>query len=525
MDYSNDYIYYSNNYNIYKFNLKSSSSNLLYISNSGIINNISLSKNSTHLVSCSKSGSLILHSLNTASSYPLNYTPRQSLSCTSFSPHFNNILCTGSNSGSLFVHDTNHLQKLPILLFPNLHNTSILTLSFSHASKSLLSCISRDGRISVIDLDSKSVIRAINTSYSLSSIAFEGALVAAGTTCGNILVYNLRQWASDPQVIESNSNSHIVQLSFYKDDMNVNKNGNRIKSKDYASGSTSAREVHFAQDVSTSDSDNNNSIQSGSNSNLNNSANIPTTSILKNNTISHSRSHSTSSVLSLNRPPSPPPKDKDTNHDINSDITLPVYMPSKAGALRPKATFANVNNSNNNTLPTSSSIDSLPNLENQSSDNSSTTIRPRSSSLSRTQLSLAHSSDSHLAQANYLIPPPRRRRHSSRSERKPNLNFLSDVNNNNSNNNNNNNNNSNVNNAPVSFHNSSYLKRSNSSTSLKYHPQHSRNNSFTNGDNFKSHQENLKRLIESANTLSLSSEISKARDILEVCVLYLIKII
>ena len=450
---------------------------LLYQGHTGIILHLSLSINQNHLASCSKAGALILHDLTHHSYHVLNYSPRESLSYCAFSPHYNNILSTATASGTLLIHNTSYLDDSPYLIFPKLHPSPITCIAYSQASKSLIATVSKDGWIAVIDIESKSVIRVINTAHQLTSLAFEGALLVAGSSQGKIFVYNLRS-GSSPQTI-SCTTQPIDSLAFQKD----KRKPSGLKSRDYA--------VHFAEPLVTEHSLKDDRLtkekKSSSSSNISALAANPAR-------------HSTSSLISSSTAPIPPPKDgqKDT-----SNQNLPVYMPSSAGALRPNATLSEKVHSD----------DVLHIRPRRTSNNAPPPPRPAS---------IANSTDSHLATVNASLnlstSLPRRRRHSSRSENRPRIDdvdWLKELRAKEKT--------STQTAAPVSYHNTS-LKRSGSSSSLRHHG-HSRTNSFDKNTEKptvaaysaqSSQEDTLRKLVESANALSLSNEIQKARDVLEV---------
>lgn len=430
-----------------------------------------------------------MHDLIQHTYHILNYTPRESLSYCAFSPHFNNILCTATASGTLLIHNTSFLDDPPYLIFPKLHPSPITCIAYSQASKSLIATVSKDGWIAVIDMESKSVIRVINTTHNLTSLAFEGALLVAGTSDGRILIYNLRS-GSSPQLINC-SNRPIDALVFQKD----KRKPSGLKSRDYA--------VHFAEPLVTEHSMKDERLtrekKSISSSNISALAMNPAR-------------HSTSSLISSSAAPIPPPKDVQKDSKDTSNQNLPVYMPSSAGALRPTATFSEKVHSD----------DILHIRPRRTSSNALSQPRPAS---------IANSTDSHLATVNASLNPStslsRRRRHSSRSEHRPrisDIDWLKDLKAKEKT--------SNQTAAPVSYHNTS-LKRSGSSSSLRQYG-HSRTNSFDKNidkpavsqhSTQSSQEDTLRKLIESANALSLSTEIQRARDVLEVGVMVAQKLI
>ncbi|TIA91737.1 hypothetical protein E3P81_01834 [Wallemia ichthyophaga] len=488
IDASSNTLYFAREHNVYASDTLHKRIQLLYQGHTGIILELSLSTHQTHLASCSKAGALILHDLIQHSYHILNYSPRESLSCCAFSPHFNFILCTATASGTLLIHNTSFLNDPPYLIFPKLHPSPITSIAYSHASKSLIATVSKDGWIAVIDIETKSVIRVINTTHNLTSLAFEGALLVAGTADGRIFIYNLRS-GSSPQTI--NCSSHPIDALIFQKDK---RKPVGLKARDYA--------VHFAEPLVTDQSKDDRLTRdkkSNSSSNLSALAMNPAR-------------HSLSSLISSSAVPLPPSKDpprdtqKDTQNKELSTQNLPVYMPSSAGALRPNANLTDKVNSD----------EQLHTRSRRTSGNAVSQPRP---------VSMANSTDSHLATVNASLNPnaslPRRRRHSSRSENRPRIDevdWFKDLRENREKEKS-----SKQTAAPVSYHNNS-LKRSGSSSSLRqYGHNHSRTNSIDRNaekpaslqSTQPSQEETLKKLIESANALSLSTEIQKARDVLE----------
>ncbi|TIB77874.1 WD40 repeat-like protein [Wallemia mellicola] len=450
VDASSNILYFARENNLYSSDIPTKRIQLIYQGHTGVIVGLSLSRDQTHLASCSKAGALILHSIHQQTYNILNYHPREALSYLSFSPHSNNILCTGTYSGSLLIHNTSFIDDFPYLIFPKLHPSPIMAIDFSQASKSLVASVSRDGWIAVVDLDNKSVIRVISTGYTLNCLAFEGALLVAGTSDGRILVYNLRS-GNAPQNIQCSTEA-ITGVVFQKD----KRKSSGLRSRDYA--------VHFAEPLVKDDRGEQLTREKKSSS----SGNL---SLLGHNR--HS-THSTSSLLSQVQPPAPPPKD------------LPVYMPSSAGALRPQATL-------------SEKVHSDELLHSRPRRTSTNQPRP---------VSMATSNDSNLATVNGNLNAtvPRRRRHSSRSERPrvEDLDWLKEAREVREKH-------KSTTSAPVSYHNTTNLKRSGSSASL----HHSRTNSLDKVDKVQNQEDALKKLVDSAQALNLSSEIQRARDVLE----------
>lgn len=124
------------------------------------------------------------------------------------------------DNGSVIVYDSTSLKTY--CCFSKLHLAPAVDLCFSPLHSGLLVSVGLDKVINFVDIDKSSIVASISAEYPLSSVscAPTGEVIVAGTTNGNLLVYNLSKIAKEKnwkptQVIQCHIPNEVNCVNFY----------------------------------------------------------------------------------------------------------------------------------------------------------------------------------------------------------------------------------------------------------------------------------------------------------------------
>ncbi|KAJ1911525.1 hypothetical protein IWQ60_010093 [Tieghemiomyces parasiticus] len=166
---------------------------------------LALSVDKSLIASGSSRGEVILFNRKNGTKAELKFGTRHAITNLQFSTRRKHILAAISDDGAVAVWET-HRAAVPVKLFSRVHTAPSRGLVFSPTSSYTLISAGLDQKIVVFDLQKRSVVDTIATSYPLNALAMsrDGNLLYAGTLTGQILIYNLRMtnrplWISPPR--------------------------------------------------------------------------------------------------------------------------------------------------------------------------------------------------------------------------------------------------------------------------------------------------------------------------------------
>ena len=155
---------------------------------------LSFSSNDTHVASGSLSGQVLLHSIITGQAVATMDAPAgvQAITSLEYSPFRKSLLGTASEDGAVVLWDTN--ARAVSHKFAAQHRAPIGGLSFSPINHLLLATVGLDKKVVFYDLTEKRAVKSINTEQPMTSCSFldDGVTIAAGTTQGSVLLFDLR---------------------------------------------------------------------------------------------------------------------------------------------------------------------------------------------------------------------------------------------------------------------------------------------------------------------------------------------
>jgi len=167
------------------------------------------------IASSGSNGHLLLFSVNTnakASQLPVEST--QMINDLAFSSLRRSILASAGDDGSVFVWDV--LRKQAIASFVRQHQAPASSVVYSPIHKELLASVGLDKKFIFYDLASNRTVKSISTKAPLSCVDFEkgGIHIAAGTSQGDVLLYDLRSSEAPYQIISAHPGGSVACLRF-----------------------------------------------------------------------------------------------------------------------------------------------------------------------------------------------------------------------------------------------------------------------------------------------------------------------
>ncbi|XP_033120347.1 protein NEDD1-like [Anneissia japonica] len=180
------------------------------------INCVRFNWNDTYLASGSANGEIYLHNVVSGiASKPLVSPGTQSIQQLGYSYFKKSLLAAVSDDGALNLWDSNASKS--VASFTDSHRAPATALSFSPVNDMLLASAGLDKRIVCYSVQAKSTIKTITAEAPLTSMAFatDGATLAAGTTRGKVLVYDLRMGALPIRTLNAHKTS-VQAVAFSK---------------------------------------------------------------------------------------------------------------------------------------------------------------------------------------------------------------------------------------------------------------------------------------------------------------------
>ncbi|XP_071961127.1 protein NEDD1-like [Antedon mediterranea] len=180
------------------------------------VNCVRFNWNDTYLASGSANGEIYLHSVVSGVAIkPLVSPGTQSIQQVGYSYFKKSLLASVSDDGALNMWDTNASKC--VATFTDSHRAPATALSFSPVNDMLLASAGLDKRIVCYSVQAKSTIKTFTADAPLTSMAFatDGATLAAGTTRGKVLVYDLRMGALPIKVLSAHKTS-VQTVAFSK---------------------------------------------------------------------------------------------------------------------------------------------------------------------------------------------------------------------------------------------------------------------------------------------------------------------
>eukprot|EP00038_Savillea_parva_P026149 m.51789 g.51789 ORF g.51789 m.51789 type:complete len:526 (-) comp7333_c0_seq2:70-1647(-) len=160
----------------------------------GTVRCATFNADSTMIVSGAASGEVMLFGVQGASPPGrLGVTERpQPVNALELSPFEDNLLATVYDHGALRLWDTEAMALRT--QFESAHQAAATAVGFSPFNHLLLCTAGLDGFLVFYDIEANRIVKEIECPEPLTSMAFmhDGATVAAGTSSGKILVYDLR---------------------------------------------------------------------------------------------------------------------------------------------------------------------------------------------------------------------------------------------------------------------------------------------------------------------------------------------
>jgi hypothetical protein len=172
----------------------------------GAVSALALGAERDNVVACARaSGGVTLHRIG--NSDDVNVVSSVSdvvCNAVKFSIAVPRLLAAGSVAGDLLLwndaSDAGAFASTPPARLTACHRAALTGLAFSPANRQLLCSGGLDRRLVFVDVEQRSVVREISAAASLSAVAFraDGYTVAAGTSTGSVLIYDLRGTTDAP---------------------------------------------------------------------------------------------------------------------------------------------------------------------------------------------------------------------------------------------------------------------------------------------------------------------------------------
>jgi len=169
-----------------------------------------------HVASGSLSGDVLIHSLLSAQTVAtLRGTDAQPIRGLQYSPHHKTRLATVGDYGRVVVWETS--ERSVVAEFDS-HHSAARGVAFSPINKLLLASAGVDKQLLFYDINDKKVIKSIDCEAPLTGVTFyeDGVTVAAGTTTGQLLVYDLRKGSLPIAKFEAHPGVEIAGVAFQR---------------------------------------------------------------------------------------------------------------------------------------------------------------------------------------------------------------------------------------------------------------------------------------------------------------------
>ncbi|KAJ7546868.1 hypothetical protein O6H91_08G058100 [Diphasiastrum complanatum] len=171
-----------------------------------------------HLASISLRGDLILHSLASGSRVTELKDPHdQVLRVLESSPNSRHLLVTAGDDGSIHLWDTT--ARIPKVSWVRRHLAPISGTCFSSSNEKVLVSVGLDKKMYILDSGMKKPVHCIPGEAPFSSLALkdDGCTLAAGTTSGRVMFYDIRAKPQPTTVLHAYSSSDpIINLSWQR---------------------------------------------------------------------------------------------------------------------------------------------------------------------------------------------------------------------------------------------------------------------------------------------------------------------
>eukprot|EP00657_Telonema_sp_P-1_P009270 TRINITY_DN3464_c0_g2_i1.p1 TRINITY_DN3464_c0_g2~~TRINITY_DN3464_c0_g2_i1.p1 ORF type:complete len:304 (+),score=50.39 TRINITY_DN3464_c0_g2_i1:146-1057(+) len=143
----------------------------------------------------------------------------QPIRALQYSPHRKHQLATVGDEGTLVVWDSTELQVLASF---SGHTAAASSVNYSPINKLLLASAGLDRKLLFYDCNDRKVIKSIDAEAPLTGLSFldDGVTVAAGTSTGLVLVYDLRRGSTPLQRINAHPRQAVSSVMFQRSKSN-----------------------------------------------------------------------------------------------------------------------------------------------------------------------------------------------------------------------------------------------------------------------------------------------------------------
>lgn len=164
-----------------------------------------------HIASASRKGDIILHNLASGTKTAELRDPNgQVLGALDYSRMSRHLLVTAGDDGSIHMWDTT--SRSPKASWLKQHSAPISSVSFSPSNDKIIASVGLDMKLYTFDSGSKKPSSCIPYEAPFSSLAFtdDGLTLAAGTSTGQVVFYDVRGKPQPITVLRAYGNSEAV---------------------------------------------------------------------------------------------------------------------------------------------------------------------------------------------------------------------------------------------------------------------------------------------------------------------------
>lgn len=177
---------------------------------------IQFNHSDVHVVSGSLSGDVLIHSLlSTQVVATLSSPTQQPIRALQYSPHRKHQLATIGDKGTLVLWDSTEINV--IAQFEG-HTAPASGVNFSPINKLLMASAGLDRKLLFYDCNDRKVIKSIDAEAPLTGLSFldDGVTVAAGTSSGLVLVYDLRRGSTPLLRVQAHPGQPVSAVQFQR---------------------------------------------------------------------------------------------------------------------------------------------------------------------------------------------------------------------------------------------------------------------------------------------------------------------
>merc|ERR1712166_427615 len=181
---------------------------------------IQFNHSDVHVVSGSLSGDVLIHSLLSTQVVATLASPtQQPIRALQYSPHRKHQLATIGDQGVLLLWDSTEIT--PVASFEG-HSGPASSVAFSPINKLLMASAGLDRKLLFYDCNDRKVIKSIDAEAPLTGLSFldDGVTVAAGTSTGLVLVYDLRRGSTPLLRIAAHPGQPVGAIMFQRSKSN-----------------------------------------------------------------------------------------------------------------------------------------------------------------------------------------------------------------------------------------------------------------------------------------------------------------